>query len=213
MFDLETIIRTLGYVGIFSILFAESGLFLGFFLPGDSLLFTAGFLASQGVLNIYILLLIAFAAAVIGDNFGYTFGRLVGPKLFTKKDSLLFKRAYLDRTHEFYEKHGSKAVVLARFLPVVRTFASIMAGVGGMHYPTFILFNLIGAGLWAGGLTMAGFLLGKSIPGVDQYLLPIVLVIVVLTSLPTFTHILATKSQRQNLIAKLRRLLRLQKKS
>src|SRR3989344_2440518 len=138
MFDLVTIIKTAGYAGIAFIVFAETGLFIGFFLPGDSLLFTAGFLASQGYLNIIILILFSFAGAVLGDSFGYYFGRRVGPAIFTRQDSLLLDREHINRAQRFYEKYGAKTIILARFVPVVRTFAPILAGVGSMRYPVFL---------------------------------------------------------------------------
>jgi membrane-associated protein len=188
MFDVEALIRTVGYLGLFGIVFAESGLFVGFFLPGDSLLFTAGFLASQGYGNIIALVLICFSAAVLGDSFGYAFGRKVGPRIFKKEDSLIFRRGYITRTQQFYERHGGKTLILARFMPVMRTFAPIFAGVGRMHYPTFFFYNVIGAFLWAIGITVSGYTLGSIIPGVDQYLLPIVLGIIVLSSLPPIAH-------------------------
>jgi len=188
-FDLVALIKAAGYLGLFGIVFAESGLFVGFFLPGDSLLFTAGFLASQGFLNIWILAPLAFIAAILGDNFGYAFGRRVGPAIFTRERSLFFHKEYLERARIFYEAHGGKAIVLARFLPVIRTFAPILAGVGRMRYPTFLFYNVIGAALWAIGLTFLGFYLGNAIPNIDRYLVPIVLVIVIISSLPTLLHL------------------------
>lgn len=191
MFDVDVaaLIQTVGYLGLFAIVFAESGLFLGFFLPGDSLLFTAGFLASQGYGSIAVLALGCFAAAVLGDSFGYAFGRKVGPRIFTRKDSLFFRTAYMIRTREFYNRHGGKTLVLARFMPVVRTFAPIFAGVGEMPYRAFFFYNVIGGFLWAVGLTALGYALGSVIPGVDRYLIPMVLGIVVLSSLPPLLHI------------------------
>ena len=188
-FDLVALIKAAGYLGLFGIVFAESGLFVGFFLPGDSLLFTAGFLASQGFLNIWILAPLAFIAAILGDNFGYAFGRRVGPAIFTRERSLFFHKEYLERARIFYEAHGGKAIVLARFLPVIRTFAPILAGVGRMRYPTFLFYNVIGAALWAIGLTFLGFYLGNAIPNIDRYLVPIVLIIVIISSLPTLLHL------------------------
>src|SRR5262245_61437591 len=143
-FNLEAIIKTAGYFGIFGFIFAESGLFIGFFLPGDSLLFTAGFLSSQGFLNIWLLVPLVFVAAVVGDSVGYTFGRRLGPKIFNRQDSLLFRKDHLKTAQEYYEKHGGKTIILARFIPVVRTFAPIVAGVGNMHYRHFISYNIIG---------------------------------------------------------------------
>lgn len=182
--DLITLIRSVGYAGIFAIVFAESGVFLGLFLPGDSLLFTAGFLAAQGYLDIWFLITGCFLAAVLGDNFGYAFGRRVGPRVFRREDSLLFHRAHLDRAQRFYERHGGKTLILARFLPVIRTFAPILAGVGRMPYRVFFFYNVVGAALWAIGLTALGYWLGSAIPNVDRYLLPIVLAIVIISALP-----------------------------
>lgn len=190
MFDIEALIRAVGYLGLFGIIFAESGLFVGFFLPGDSLLFTAGFLASQGYGNIIALVLICFSAAVLGDSFGYAFGRKVGPRIFKKADSLIFRREYIIRTQEFYDRHGGKTLILARFLPVVRTFAPIFAGVGRMHYPTFFFYNVTGAFLWAIGITVSGYTLGSVVPGVDRYLIPIVLGIIVLSFLPPIVSLI-----------------------
>ena len=133
MFDLIAIIKTTGYIGIFSIIFAESGLLIGLFFPGDSLLFTAGFLASQGFLRISILMAGSFVAAVIGDSVGYSFGLRMGPKIFKKEDSFFFHKDHLLRAQNFYAKHGGKAIILARFMPIVRTFAPILAGVGNMR--------------------------------------------------------------------------------
>lgn len=186
MFDIVALIEWGGYVGLAAIIFAESGLFFGFFLPGDSLLFTAGFLASQGFLNIWILAPLLFVAAVAGDSVGYAFGYRVGPALFSREDSRFFKKEYLIRTEHFFEKYGSRAIIIARFIPIVRTFTPILAGVGKMRYTTFLSFNIIGAGLWALGLTCLGYFLGSVIPGIDQYLLPIILTIIIISVLPPF---------------------------
>ncbi|HVY55919.1 MAG TPA: DedA family protein [Thermodesulfobacteriota bacterium] len=182
--DLVELIKWAGYFGIFIIIFAECGVFLGIFLPGDSLLFTAGFLASQGYFNLELLMVICFAGAILGDNFGYAFGRRVGPAIFKKEDSLFFHKKHLERAAQFYEKHGGKTVILARFIPVIRTFAPILAGVGKMNYKVFLLYNLAGGALWAVGLTALGYYLGSTIPGVDRYLFPIVLLIIFISVLP-----------------------------
>ncbi len=188
-FDLESLIRTAGYLGLFGIIFAETGLLIGFFLPGDSLLFTAGFLASQDYLNIWLLVAVCFVAAVSGDAVGYAFGNRVGRRLFQRPESRLFRPEYLRRAEIFFEQHGGKAIILARFMPIVRTFVPIIAGVGAMRYPRFAAFNVIGALLWAVGLPIAGYFLGKSIPNVDRYLLPIILVIIVVSIAPTAIHV------------------------
>jgi len=188
-FDLENLIRTVGYVGLFAIIFAETGLLIGFFLPGDSLLFTAGFLASQGYLEIWLLVPICFVAAVVGDAVGYAFGNRVGRGLFRRPESRFFRPEHLIRAERFFERHGGKAVILARFLPVVRTFVPIVAGVGAMRYPRFAAFNLIGGVLWAIGLPCAGYFLGSAIPSVDRYLVPIVLLIIAVSIAPTVIHV------------------------
>lgn len=188
--DLPILITTIGYFGIFLIIFAESGLFFGFFLPGDSLLFTAGLLASQGYFNIIVLVLFVTIAAVLGDQIGYLFGIKIGPKIFTHDNSFFFKRKYITDAENFYNKHGKKAVVLARFLPIIRTFIPILAGVGKMHYSTFITYNIIGGLCWATGMTLLGYFLGTQIPNADAYLLPIILGIILISILPTgFSYI------------------------
>jgi len=182
------LIQTLGLVGVWLIIFAESGLLIGFFFPGDSLLFTAGLLASQGLLNIWWLALGSIAAAVLGDNAGYWFGKKVGPKIFTREDSIFFHKNHLRRAAEFFNQHGKKAIILARFMPVIRTFTPILAGVGKMEYQTFFTYNLIGGLIWAGGVTWLGYLLGATVPGIDHYLWPIILIIVFTSFLPAIKH-------------------------
>lgn len=209
--DLIPFIKAVGLVGLFGIVFAESGLLIGFFLPGDSLLFTVGFLASQGYADIRSIMILCFAAAVLGDSFGYAFGKKIGPRLFTRDDSLLFHKDNLLHAQKFYEKYGGKAVVLARFLPVIRTFAPIVAGVGKMQYRTFFFYNVFGGFLWAIGLTGLGFFLGNSIPGVDQYLLPIIFLIIVLSVLPTMVHLLRNAHWRREFFRVLRSVFRLRK--
>jgi membrane-associated protein len=189
--DPEKIIDWLGpfaTIGLFGIIFAESGLLIGFFLPGDSLLFTAGLLASQDDygLNIWVLLVGFFAMAVLGDQVGYWFGKRVGPSLFSRPDSRLFKQEYVTRTHTFFEKNGPKTIMIARFVPIVRTFAPILAGVGGMNYKTFVRFNVMGGFIWAVGVTAAGYVLGSTVPSIDRYLLPIIALIVLGSLIPPF---------------------------
>lgn len=178
-------------LGIFLIVFAETGLLIGFFLPGDSLLFTAGILASQGDLNIVVLCVGCFAAAVIGDQVGYTIGQRMGPALFRRPDSRIFKQAYVERTKEFFAKHGPKTIVIARFVPIVRTFAPVLAGVGEMTRRTFLSFNVIGALIWAVGVTLAGYLLSEAIgDDIDRYLIPLVALIVLLSLVPPVMEML-----------------------
>lgn len=189
-FDLISLIKTAGYLGVFAIVFLESGLLIGFFFPGDSLLFTAGFLASQGFLDITVLIIGCFLAAVLGDTAGFYIGRKLGPKIFTRDNSIFFNKKHLDRAQKFYDKHGGKTIVLARFVPVIRAFAPVVAGAGKMNYKRFITFNLLGGILWAIGVTAAGFYLGNLIPNVDKYLLPIVGLIIIASVLPGLHHIL-----------------------
>lgn len=196
-FDLENLIKTVGYFGVWIMVFAESGVLIGIFFPGDSLLFTSGFLASVGFFNIYLLVLGCFVAAVFGDNVGYAFGKRLGPKIFNKEDSLLFHKKHLQKAEEFYEKHGGKTIILARFTPIVRTLAPIVAGAGKMRYQTFFFYNIIGGLLWAVGITVLGYVAGKSIPNVDKYILPILVVIIFVSLLPTFYHLVKEFLQKQ----------------
>lgn len=204
-FDLVAIVKAAGYLGLFAIIFAESGLFFGFFLPGDSLLFTAGFLASQGYLDIVLLVALMVVAAVLGDNVGYAFGRRVGPAIFSKDDSLVFSKAHVVRAQKFFEAHGRKTIILARFIPAVRTFVPILAGVGNMQYRVFVAFNVIGGLVWGAGVTLLGYFLGEAIPNVDRYLLPIIAAIIFLSVLPTIIHIFRDKELRQGLWRRLRK--------
>lgn len=200
--DIEATISAFGVLGILAIVFAESGLLIGAFLPGDSLLFTAGFLTQVDVLkiNIHLLVALIFVAAVLGDSVGYTFGRRVGAKLFSKPNSRLFKQENVVRAEEFYKKHGGKTIILARFIPIVRTFAPVIAGVGKMHYRTFLAYNLIGGLLWAAGITYLGYFLGAWFTSlgldIDQVIIPVVIVIILLSISPAIVHLLKDKEQR-----------------
>ena len=176
----EHLIKTFGTLGILAIVFIESGLLVGFFLPGDSLLFTAGLLSANGTLpDIWILLLTIPIAAIAGDQVGYAIGRKFGPPLFNRPDSRFFRREYVDRSAEFFEKHGPKTVVLARFVPIVRTFVPVMAGTSKMHYRTFVTFNIAGGLLWGVGVTALGYFLGQ-VDFVKNNIEPILLLIVFL---------------------------------
>jgi membrane-associated protein len=196
MLDLVSLIKTAGYLGLFGIIFAESGLFVGFFLPGDSLLFTAGLLASSNFLNIYLLIALTFVAAVLGDNTGYWFGKKTGPKIFVKENSLLFHKDHVTKAENFFKKYGPKTIIIARFIPFVRTFAPILAGVGKMEYKTFFFYNLIGGFLWTAGVSLLGFWLGRVIPNIDHYLLPIVFIIIVVSVLPNLYQIYKAKYKK-----------------
>lgn len=206
--NLVTWIIGFGYAGITVVIFAETGLLIGFFLPGDSLLFTAGFLASQGVFDITTLVTLCAAAAIVGDSIGYAFGRRVGPKIFTREDSLLFRRDHLERAHRFAERYGPKAVVLARFVPFARTFVPILAGVGAMRYSTFLAYNVIGGCLWAIGIPVSGYWLGSVIPSADRYLLPIILLIILLSVSPGIVHLLRSPQDRARIASAIQQSLR-----
>jgi membrane-associated protein len=198
--DPKEILDSLGpyaTIGLILIIFAETGLLIGFFLPGDSLLFTAGILASQGDLNILVITIGCLAAAVIGDQVGYNIGKRAGPALFRRPDSRLFKQRYVERTKEFFEHHGPKTIVLARFVPIVRTFAPVLAGVGEMPYRTFVTYNVAGGALWAVGVTLAGYFLSEIVgESIDRYLLPIIFVIVLISIIPPIVETLRARRRR-----------------
>lgn len=201
--DLIDFIKFVGVLGVALVIFAESGLLIGFFLPGDSLLFTAGFLTYQGFLpiNVNALVLILFMAAVLGDSVGYTFGYRLGPKVFSRPNTKIFKQEYLQKANEFYKKHGGKTIIIARFIPIVRTFAPIVAGVGEMTYMKFLSYNIIGGFLWAAGVTYAGYFLGAWFEqigiDIDGILLPIIAVIILISILPPIIHVMRDKERRQ----------------
>ncbi len=191
--DPLSIIKFAGLLGVVAIVFAESGLFFGFFFPGDSLLFTAGFLASQGLMSPWLLLIGVFVAAVAGDSVGYAFGARTGAAIFSKENSLFFNKKYPERAQAFYDKYGKKTIILARFVPVVRTFAPIVAGVGHMRYRTFLVYNIIGGALWTLLLAGGGFVLGNTLPGASKYINLIVIAIIVLSIIPPILHIIKEK--------------------
>ena len=176
-----------GEIGLILIIFAETGLLIGFFLPGDSLLFTAGLLAAQGRLDLAVVLVGCFVAAVLGNLTGFLIGERAGPRLFRREDSRFFKQEYVERTHEFFEHHGPKTIVLARFVPIVRTFAAVLAGVAEMSRRAFFVYSVVGAFLWVFGVTMAGYWLAEAIgEDIDTYLLPIIALIIVVSLIPPF---------------------------
>ena len=184
--DLRGLVQWAGYVGLTAIIFSETGLLVGFFLPGDSLLVTAGLLASQPNfgLNVYLLGLILSIAAIVGDSVGYAIGRATGPRIFTRENSLLFNRKHLQRAHAFYERHGGKTIILARFMPIVRTFAPVVAGVAEMEYRSFLAFNVIGGLLWVWSMLFIGYFLGRWVPGIDKHIESVILVVIFLSILP-----------------------------
>ena len=191
------LISTAGLVGVILIIFCETGLFFGFFFPGDSLLFTAGFLASQGYIPFAYVLIGTFLAAVIGDSVGYAFGKKIGPRLFTRQNSLFFDRAHIARAQHFYEKYGKKTIIIARFIPIIRTFAPIVAGIGTMAYRTFISFNIIGAFIWTWLLLWLGYIFGSIIPNPDRYLLPVIAVIIAVSAFPALRELFKELKNRR----------------
>lgn len=203
--DVATLIESGGLLLVTAIIFAESGLLIGFFLPGDTLLFTAGFFAAQGKLSLTWLLILVFIAAVAGYESGYYIGRRFGKRLFRKKDGLIFRQEYLQRSEVFYEKHGGKTIMFSRFVPIVRTFAPIVAGIGNMPQKRFSLFNVLGGAFWTIGVTLLGYWLGSKIPNIDHYLLPIILFAMAISFGPTLYHLVRDEKLRQKLKAKFRR--------
>ena len=192
---LPNLVKAIGYPGIALAIFAESGLFFGFFLPGASLLFTAGLLASQGYFNPWILIPLVTISAIAGDGTGYWFGKKVGISFFFKKDSRWFHHEHLERAKDFYDRHGVQTILLARFLPIIRTFAPIVAGIVNMRYQIFLAYNIAGACAWGAGVTFLGYYLGARVPFVGQYLTLIILVIILVTSIPLYWE--TTKAWRR----------------
>lgn len=197
--DLAALIQTVGLLGVYTIVFVESGLLIGFFLPGDSLLFTAGFLSSQGFFDITLLTIGAFIAAVIGDSVGYYIGHKFGRQLFQKEDSLLFQKSHLKTAEAFYEKHGGKTIIMARFMPFIRTFAPVVAGIGQMKYSTFLSYNIVGGALWAIGITLGGYFFGN-IPIVKQNFEKVIFLIIFASVAPAAYHILKDEGARNNIL-------------
>lgn len=181
--NLQDLIRWGGYAVLVAIIFAETGLFFGFFLPGDSLLVTAGLFAGKGDLNILLLFAIVTAAAIVGDAVGFEIGKISGRKIFEKPHKWI-KREHLDRTRAFYDKHGGKTIILARFMPIVRTFAPLVAGVAGMPYSRFAVFNITGGVLWVGSMLGIGYGLGSLIPNIERYIHIVIAVVIFLSILP-----------------------------
>jgi membrane-associated protein len=193
----DKLIEAFGTIGLFAVIFAESGLFFGFFLPGDSLLFTAGVLCAKADSPLWplpVVLVGVALAAILGDQVGYVFGRRVGPAIFRRPDSRLFKQAHIEKAQTYFEEHGPKTILLARFVPIVRTFAPIVAGVGRMEYRTFVTYNVVGGLLWGVGITTLGYLLGEAVD-IDKYLLPVIAVIVLVSVIPVLLELRKAKRE------------------
>ncbi len=200
--DPETIISTGGLALIAFIVFAESGLLFGFFFPGDTLLFLAGTLAAQGQFDIVTAVIVIMISAILGGNVGYAIGNRAGPRVFKKKDGILFRHEYIERAEKFYEKHGGKTILLARFIPIVRTFAPVVAGMGNMDKRKFTFYNIAGSALWGAGVTMLGYFFGRLIPNIETYLLPIIGLVMVLSFGPALYHIFKDPKTRRLLTNK-----------
>jgi membrane-associated protein len=185
--DVRALVAWGGYVGLTIIIFAETGLLVGFFLPGDSLLVTAGLLASQTQLfdlNVYLLGALLSVASIVGNSVGYYIGKVTGPRLFSRENSFLFNRKHLERAHAFYERHGGKTIVLARFMPIVRTFVPVVAGMGQMQYRRYTLYNIIGGLAWIWSMLFIGYFLGRYIPGIGDHIELVILAVIFLSFLP-----------------------------
>jgi membrane-associated protein len=195
-----------GLILIALIVFAESGLLIGFFLPGDTLLIAAGVLAAQGTLSIEMTIIAIAIAAIVGDNVGYTIGQYSGKRLFHKKDGVLFRHEYIEQAQAFYDKHGGKTIILARFVPIVRTFAPMVAGIGKMPRGKFFAYNIIGAILWSTSVTLLGYWVGSKIPNIGNYLEFAILGVMVLAIAPAIWHIARDQRSRQMILSKLKSL-------
>jgi membrane-associated protein len=195
-YALDDMVRWGGYTVLVAIVFTETGLLVGFFLPGDSLLITAGLVAAAGGLNIWWLNALLAAAAIAGDSVGYAIGARIGPRLFTREKSRLFNPRHVERTRQFYARHGAKTIVIARFVPIVRTFAPVVAGVGQMRYPRFLFYNVAGGVGWVISMTWAGYLLGQTIPNIDRHIHVVVAVVVVLSVIPIVIEVVRERRRR-----------------
>ena len=184
IYDVEALVRIGGLMALIAIVFVETGLFVGFFLPGDSLLVTAGLFAARGDLGLWSIFLFVSLAAIVGDTVGYTIGARTGPKIFTRENSLLFHKKHLITTKEFYDRCGGVTIIIARFMPIVRTFAPLVAGVGGMEYRRFVFYNVAGGVGWVVSMTSLGYFLGKAVPGIDQHIHVVIAVVIFLSLLP-----------------------------
>lgn len=194
-----------GLLAIGGTVFAESGLLIGFFLPGDTLLFGAGILAAQGVFSLPLLIFVVITAAILGDNVGYSIGRRTGKRLLDKKESILFKPERVELAEKFYQQHGGKTIILARFVPVVRTFAPMVAGMSKMPREKFMIYNITGGILWGGGVTLAGYYLGKQLPWLENFITPVILVIIFGSVGVALFHLLKEKETRDLVIARIKR--------
>jgi membrane-associated protein len=206
--DPTSIIQNGGLILIGVIIFLESGMLVGFFLPGDTLLLSAGLIAAQGHLPIAATITVIAVAAIIGDNTGYMIGRLMGKRLFKKKDGILFRHEYVERAETFFERYGLKVMLISHYIPIVRSFAPLVAGVGRMNRLKFFIFDAIGCTTWAIIITLLGYWFGSRIPNLDRYILPTILTATIITMGPMLWHIFGEREARTKLVAAIKRLLR-----
>lgn len=201
--DLPALIKWAGYFGVTAIVFAETGLLVGFFLPGDSLLVTAGLFSARGLFNVYLLGLVLNVAAALGNSSGYWIGRVTGPRVFTREDSLLFNKKHVRRAQEFYARHGRMAIILAQFMPIVRTFSPVVAGVGQMPYRQFVVISVAGTVIWVWSMLFTGYFLGTYIPGIDEHIEILVVVVIFVSILP---GIISGWRERRKTVAEVNRI-------
>jgi membrane-associated protein len=196
LYDVQSLIHRGGILLVCSIVFVETGFFVGFFLPGDSLLVTAGIVAAAGLLNIWVLLPLAILCAIVGDQIGYGIGRQAGQALYNRPDSMFFKRRHLERAHEFYEKYGGMTIILARFMPIVRTFCPPVAGAARMNYGKYLSYDIVGGTLWVGGMTLGGYAVGKLMPNLGERIHYVILGVVFLSLLPAIIGALRARGSK-----------------
>jgi Uncharacterized membrane-associated protein len=193
--NLPELIQWAGFVGLTAIVFSETGLLVGFFLPGDSLLVTAGLLGARGYFNVYSLAPLLTLAAILGNSTGYLIGHASGPRIFRREDSLLFNKKHAIRAHQFYEKYGRKTIILAQFMPIIRTFSPVVAGVAEMPFRHFITYNVVGAILWIWSMVFTGYFLGRYIPGIDKHIEIVVIVVILISIMPGIISTLRNRSR------------------
>jgi len=199
VFNTTQFLQTAGYIGLFLMIYAETGLLVGLVLPGENLLFTVGLLSSLGYFNIWIVIPVTFAAAVLADSTGYALGKKYGRSVFTKRHSLFFNQAYIEKSEQFFQKHGGKAVILGRFLPFIRTLTPIFAGIGQLRYKTFLIYNIIGAFVWTVVVALSAYFLGKAIPDANHYVIWLAIAVVIIFMLPGIIGAIANKQSRNKI--------------
>jgi membrane-associated protein len=199
VFNTAQFLQTAGYIGLFLMIYAETGLLIGLVLPGENLLFTVGLLSSLGYFNIWIVIPVTFVAAVLADSTGYGLGKKYGRGVFTKRHSLFFNQSYIEKSEKFFQKHGGKAVILGRFLPFIRTLTPIFAGIGELRYKTFLIYNIVGAFLWTVVVALSAYFLGRAIPDANHYVIWLAIGVVIIFMLPGFVGALFNKASRNKI--------------